>query len=258
MKVPRVNILGVGVCALTMAQAVNTIISWIDKEEHQYVCVTGVHGVMESQRSERIRGIHNAAGLVTPDGMPLVWLCRLAGYRYVERVYGPDLMLALCEQSQSYGFRHFFYGGAPGVAEALVARLLQYYPKLQIAGTYTPPFRQLTETEDQAIVDMINQTDPHIVWVGLSTPKQEIWMAEHVHKLRANALIGVGAAFDFHSGHKRQAPRWMQHSGLEWLFRLITEPNRLWRRYLINNPLFIWLILGEMLRKRIRTFEQDT
>lgn len=251
MNTPRVNVLGVGISALTMQRALTTITDWIEHNKHHYVCVTGVHGVMESQADERLKQIHNEAGLVTPDGMPLVWLSRFAGFSYVERVYGPDLMLALCDYSQQYGYKHFFYGGALGVPELLIARLQQQFPRLQVAGFYSPPFHPLSDREDEAIVDMINNSGAHIVWVGLSTPKQEYWMAAHVHRLKANALIGVGAAFDFHSGRKPQAPRWMQRSGLEWLFRLATEPRRLGKRYLINNPKFLWLILGELIKGKI-------
>jgi N-acetylglucosaminyldiphosphoundecaprenol N-acetyl-beta-D-mannosaminyltransferase len=157
-------------------------------------------------------------------------------------------MLALCEHSIQKGYRHFLYGGNPTVPEKLAQNLTQGFAGLNIVGTYSPPFRQLTPEEDQQIVEMINQADPHIVWVGLSTPKQERWMADHIGRLTAPVLIGVGAAFDFHAGLKKQAPRWMQRSGLEWLFRLITEPRRLWKRYLINNPLFVILIIAQALR----------
>jgi N-acetylglucosaminyldiphosphoundecaprenol N-acetyl-beta-D-mannosaminyltransferase len=230
--------------------ALESIGGWIDGRESHYVCVTGVHGVMESQRDDSLRQIHNSAGLVTPDGMPLVWLLRLQGFRHIERVYGPDLMLALCESSVARGYRHFLYGGADGIPERLAVTLQRRYPGLQILGTYSPPFRPLTAEEDENVVRMINQTNPDIVWVGLSTPKQERWMADHVGRLTAPALIGVGAAFDFHAGLKRQAPRWMQRSGLEWLFRLLTEPRRLWRRYLVNNTMFVILVLFQGLRKQ--------
>ena len=159
-----------------MAMALHTIEDWIARREAHYVCVTGVHGVMESQRDAAVRRIHNAAGLVTPDGMPLVWLSRLMGFSHVERVYGPDLMLALCARSVTQGYRHFFYGGAPGVAEKLVLRLQSRFPALQVSGTYSPPFRPLTPEEDVAVVRRINAVQPDIVWVGISTPKQECWM----------------------------------------------------------------------------------
>lgn len=243
MEPPRTNVLGVGISAITMEMAVTVIDGWIARREPHYVCVATVHGVMECQRDPALRTIYNRSGLTTPDGMPLVWLSRLSGYRYVERVYGPDLLLALCAYGLPRGYRHFFYGGEPGVAEALAARLRARFPGLQVVGTCTPPFRPLTPEEDAAVVAAINAAGPDIVWVGLSTPKQDRWMAEHVGRLTAPVLIGVGAAFDFHSGRKRQAPRWMQRAGLEWLFRLSQEPRRLWRRYLIYNPLFVVLVL---------------
>jgi N-acetylglucosaminyldiphosphoundecaprenol N-acetyl-beta-D-mannosaminyltransferase len=242
----RTNILGVGVSAINVPIALDVIDDWIARRDPHYVCVTGVHGVMESQRDERLRRIHNGAGLVTPDGMPLVWLSRLYGQRHVDRVYGPDLMLALCERSVQTGYRHFFFGGAEDVPQLLAQRLCHRFPGLQVAGSYSPPFRPLTEDEDAQIVEMINTAQPDIVWVGLSTPKQERWMAAHVGWLEAPVLLGVGAAFDFHTGRVKQAPRWIQRSGLEWCFRLATEPKRLWRRYLVNNPLFIMLMTLQM------------
>ena len=243
----RVNILGVRMSAINMAQALSIIDGWIAHRQQHYVCITGVHGIIESQRDEGLRRIHNEAGLVTPDGMPLVWLGRLHGHAHVERVYGPDLMLAVCEQSLSKGYRHFFYGGGEGVPTLLTTNLRRRFPSLQVVGGYSPPFRPLSGAENEQIVDAINEAAPDIVWIGLSTPKQERWMAEHLGRLAAPVLIGVGAAFDFHSGLKKQAPRWMQRSGLEWLFRLATEPRRLWRRYLVNNPLFVVLVVLQVL-----------
>lgn len=258
MTIPRANILGVGISAVNMAEALETIVGWIAQREHHYVCVTGVHGVMESQRDDGVRAIHNRAGLVVPDGMPLVWLCRAKGHKHVARVYGPDLMLSVCERSLETGYRHFLYGGAEGVPELLAEKLSQRLPGVRIVGTHSPPFRTLTPSEDAAVVRMINESGAGIVWVGLSTPKQERWMAFHVGRLKAPVLIGVGAAFDFHAGLKRQAPRWMQRSGLEWFFRLITEPRRLWRRYLVNNPLFMLLVLSQALRLKRYTLAETS
>jgi N-acetylglucosaminyldiphosphoundecaprenol N-acetyl-beta-D-mannosaminyltransferase len=255
MRVPQVHILGVGISAINMEMALQTIAGWLARREPHYICVTGVHGVMESQRDVELRRIHNAAGLVTPDGMPLVWTSRALGFRHVQRVYGPDLMLAVCERSALWECRHFLYGGAPGVAVKLASRLQGRFPGLTIAGTYCPPFHPLTPEEDLMVVEQINAAQPDIVWVGLSTPKQERWMATHVQRVRAPVLIGVGAAFDFLSGVKKQAPPWMQHSGLEWLFRLVQEPRRLWRRYLINNPCFVWLLLLAVLGQKRYTIE---
>jgi N-acetylglucosaminyldiphosphoundecaprenol N-acetyl-beta-D-mannosaminyltransferase len=242
----RVNVLGVGVSAIDMAQALALIDRWIATGAERYVCVTGVHGVMECQDDPALRDIHNRAALVTPDGMPLVWVSWFRGHKRVQRVYGPDLMLACCAASVAKGYRHFFYGGAPGVPERLARNLQERLPGLMIAGTWSPPFGEPTSFERRASRERINAAKPDIVWVGLSTPKQERWMAEHVGRLNTRVLIGVGAAFDFHAGLKRQAPPWMRRNGIEWLFRLGTEPRRLWRRYLRNNPRFIWRILLQL------------
>ena len=207
--------------------------------------MSGVHGVMESQRDDELRRIHNDAGLVVPDGMPLVWLCREAGFEATSRCYGPDLLLAACEWSLASGARHFFYGGAEGVPELLAESLRERFPGLPVAGTYSPPFRPLEPHEDEEIVRRIDESGADIVWVGLSTPKQERWMAAHVGRLAAPVLVGVGAAFDFHSGRKTQAPGWMQRSGLEWLYRALQEPRRLGPRYLKNNPAFVGRLLME-------------
>jgi N-acetylglucosaminyldiphosphoundecaprenol N-acetyl-beta-D-mannosaminyltransferase len=236
---PRVDVLGVGVSAIDVPMALDVVDQWIARGERHYVCVTGVHGIMASQRDAHLREVHNRSGLTTPDGMPLVWAGRLAGAPHMDRVYGPDLMLALCEMASVRGYSSYFYGGRPGVADRVVQRLQGLYPGLGIAGTYAPPFRELSAGEDEHIVNLINQAQPHLVWVGLGTPKQELWMAAHTRRLSANALIGVGAAFDIHAGLSSQAPRWVQRSGLEWAFRLGHEPRRLWRRYLYGNPRFL-------------------
>jgi N-acetylglucosaminyldiphosphoundecaprenol N-acetyl-beta-D-mannosaminyltransferase len=247
---PKLNVFGVPVSAINMEIAIQTIDGWIQRRETSYICVTGVHGVMESQRDAKLKMIHRAAGLVTPDGMPLVWICRLLGLKQVERVYGPDLMIRLSEESLRRGYSSYYFGGGPGIADRLAACLSAKFPGLKVSGTWTPPFRPLSEEEDEAIVDSINSSKADIVWVGLSTPKQEYWMSEHRSKLQAPVLIGVGAAFDFHAGAKAQAPRWMQRSGLEWLFRLLTEPRRLWKRYLINNTMFTLKILKTLTKNR--------
>ena len=238
----RFNVLGVNVCALNIPLALETIQHWISERTPNYVTVTGVHGVIESQSDEELRQIHNDAGMVTPDGMPMVWLGKRNGFKYMDRVYGPDLMLAVCEASQTTGYRHFFYGGDEGVPELLRDKLVEKHPGLDVVGTYSPPFRPLTDEEETAVINIIRDSTADIVWVGLSTPKQERWMAEYLNRLNVPVLIGVGAAFDFHAGLKKQAPRWIQRSGFEWFYRLMSEPKRLWRRYLKNNLLFIYLI----------------
>ena len=243
----RHDVLGVGVSAINLDLAFDEISRWVEADERHYVCVTGVHGIVESRRDPELRRIHNGAGLVTPDGMPLVWILRHAGMAHVDRVYGPDLMEEVSRRGQACGFRHFMYGASETALERLKAALLARYPDMRIVGTLSPPYRPLTEAEDEEIVRIINEAAPNIVWVGLSTPKQERWMATHVDRLSANALIGVGAAFDLCSGMVRQAPRFIQRSGMEWAFRLAMEPRRLWKRYLTNNPLFLLHLVRERL-----------
>ena len=242
----RVNVLGVGISVLNLPAALAAIGDAVRARRKGYVCVTGVHGVMEAQSDGAFRKILNSAFLCTPDGMPMVWMGRLRGHREMSRVYGPDLMLAVCEWSQKNPCRHFFLGGAPGVAEALRDRLTRRFAKLEVVGCYAPPFRALTAPEDLQLQEMIRATRPDIVWVGLSTPKQEKFMADMLPRLDVTLMIGVGAAFDFHSGRVRQAPRWMQRSGLEWFHRLGQEPRRLAKRYLRNNPLFLARIAGQL------------
>jgi N-acetylglucosaminyldiphosphoundecaprenol N-acetyl-beta-D-mannosaminyltransferase len=241
---PRVNILGVHISAIDMQQALETIGGWVERRESRYVCVTPAHVVMDCHWNPELRPLFNRSGLTTPDGMSIVWLLQLKGFRGVGRVYGADLMLETCRLSLDRGWRHFFYGGGEGVAEDLAAGLQKHFPGLQVAGTYTPPFRPLTEAEERDAVKRIDDSRADIVWVGISSPKQEQWMARHVGKIFTPVLIGVGAAFDFLSGRKRQAPRWIQRAGMEWLFRLATEPRRLWRRY-SQYPLFGLLALAQ-------------
>jgi N-acetylglucosaminyldiphosphoundecaprenol N-acetyl-beta-D-mannosaminyltransferase len=237
----RINILGTHICAINMNQALETIRAWLAQRESQYICVTPAHVVMDGYRSPAIRGWINQAGLATPDGMGIVWLLKLKGYRSVSRVYGPDLVLKVCELFLPDRRRHFFYGGEPGVAEQLVRRLSARFPGLQVAGTFSPPFRPQTPAEDEAAIRRINDAGTDVLWVGIGSPKQEQWMAEHIGRVNAPVMIGVGAAFDFLSGRKPQAPVWIQHAGLEWLFRLAREPRRLWRRY-SQYPLFVALV----------------
>lgn len=243
---PRANLLGVKVSAINMGQALRTIQGWIEHQKPNYVCVTSAHGLLECQDSPYLKRVFNGSGMATPDGMGVVWALKLNGERQVDRVYGPDLMLAVCEQSLRHGWRHYFYGGAPGVAEELARCLGDRFPGLEVAGTYCPPFRPLTPEEDREVIQDINSSGADIVWVGISTPKQERWMADHIGQVDAPVLVGVGAAFDFLSGKKKQAPRWIQRSGLEWLFRLLQEPSRLWQRY-IQLPVFVVLVLAQVL-----------
>ncbi len=242
-SLPRVDVLGVHVCAINPAIAVAEIDRRVSERDPGYVTLTGVHGVVASQDDRQLRDIHNRAALVCPDGMPMVWAGRFAGVAGCARVYGPDLMLAVCRHGLPKGWRHFLYGGAPGVADELARALTERFPGLRVVGTYCPPFRPLTPDEEVEVASRINATDPDVVWVGLSTPKQERWMAAMRSRLDAPVLAGVGAAFDFNTGRVPRAPAWMQRSGLEWLFRICTEPRRLGPRYLKNNPRFVLRIL---------------
>jgi N-acetylglucosaminyldiphosphoundecaprenol N-acetyl-beta-D-mannosaminyltransferase len=240
VEIEKVNVLGVGVSVLDQERAREFLFQAVREGRRGYVAVTGVHGVSEAQNDAALRDILNRALLVTPDGMPMVWMGKLQGHKSIDRVYGPDLMLNLCEHSTAAGFTHFLYGGVPGVAEELKGNLQARFPGLKIVGTYTPPFRRLNDTELGDLQAMVRGTRPDFFWVGLSTPKQERFMAQHLAILpEAKIFIGVGAAFDLLTGRVRQAPRPMQRAGLEWLFRLCQEPKRLWKRYLINNPLFV-------------------
>ena len=238
----RVNILGVGVSVLNMPSALSQSEALIERGGRGYVCVTGVHGIMEAQADESFRRILNASFLTTPDGMPTVWMGKLSGYKDMARVYGPDFMLGLCEQGVAKNFRHFFYGGKDGVAEELRDALTKRFPGLQVVGTYTPPFRPLNVGEEEQLRRQLEACKPDILWCGLSTPKQERFMAAYQDRLPVKLMVGVGAAFDLLSGNLDEAPDWMKRAGLQWLYRMIKEPKRLWRRYLSNNPRFVWKI----------------
>jgi len=242
----RVNVLGVGISVLNLQTALDEIAGAIREKRKGYICVRDAHGVMLAQKDAGFRRILNEAFLCTPDGMPMVWMGRLRGHREMGRVYGPDLMLEVCAWSEKNPCRHFFYGGVPGVAELLAEKLKAKFPKLEVVGTFTPPFRPLNADEEKELREMVRAAKPDILWVGLSTPKQEKFMAEFLPKLGVTLMIGVGAAFDFHSGRVRQAPRWMHRSGLEWFYRLCSEPRRLAKRYFKNNPLFALKIAGQL------------
>jgi N-acetylglucosaminyldiphosphoundecaprenol N-acetyl-beta-D-mannosaminyltransferase len=249
MQRGRVNILGVEVSAINMDQALERMQEWIRRKEQNYVCVTPAHSVMDCYRDPSLRSIFNGSGLTTPDGMAIVWLLRLHGREHVSRVYGPDLMREACRRSVEKGWRHFLYGGEPGVAESLKATLEAQYKGIQIVGTYSPPFGPLSDDQERQVMAAINATRPDVLWVGISSPKQERWMHQHCGKVNASVMVGVGAAFDFLTARKPQAPRWMQRSGLEWLYRFWHEPRRLWPRY-SQYPLFVLLAAAQLMGLR--------
>jgi len=246
------RLLNVPVHPVDYKQTVEHVAKWIQLKHRPsaFVVHANVHTLVRAQESELYAKTLQCADLSVPDGMPLVWLLRVRGHRLKTRVYGPDLMLLLCEEGALHGWRCYLLGGKEGVPDELKAVLMRRYPGLSIVGTYSPPFRELTEEEDNKLCEMINATRPDIVWVGLGSPKQDIWMFRHREKIDAALLHGVGAAFDFLTGRVRQAPRWMMNAGLEWLFRLFQEPKRLWRRYTVTNMKFIYYLLVSLFPKK--------
>lgn len=240
---PVTNVLGVSVSALDLTSAVQLVASAVASGARGYVCVCGAHGVIECQSDPELRRIHNRAMAVTPDGMPLVWALHGDGHKSAGRVYGPDLMQAVFARGLRTGMRHFLYGTTPKNLLELELRLRRMFPNTDIVGAFAPPFRPLTASEEEYVCDLINASQADVVWVGLSTPKQEKWMARMRPRLDAPVLLGVGAAFDFIGGNKAGAPKVLQRAGLEWAFRLVTEPRRLWRRYARVVPSYLALRL---------------
>ncbi|WP_181409973.1 WecB/TagA/CpsF family glycosyltransferase [Martelella alba] len=242
------DVLGVPISALTLDSACSTIETWGSDKVGRFVCVRDVASLMAIISDPDLSGVHDDAAMITPDGMPLVMLGKLKGFK-VERTCGPDLMDHVIARSLKSGLRHYFYGGKEGVPETLAKVFEQKYPRIRVVGVESPPFRPLTKEEDDDAVQRILASGADVVWVGISSPKQEIWMRDHYKRL-TQTLIGVGAAFDFHSGAVTRAPRWMQRCSLEWLHRLISEPKRLWRRYLILAPKFVFLIIFDSIRTK--------
>jgi N-acetylglucosaminyldiphosphoundecaprenol N-acetyl-beta-D-mannosaminyltransferase len=240
------DVLGVKISAIDMALAVDLAQRWIERGNPGYVCLAGVHGVMEAQHDPELLRIFNHAAIAAPDGMPMTWVGRLQGFTKMDRVFGPDFMLEMCRISIERGYRNFLYGGKPGVAQLLGENLQRRFPGLQVAGTYTPPFRSLSPQEENDLAAHVRQLRPHILWVGLSTPKQERFMAQYAGRLEVPLLAGVGAAFDFHTGGIRDCPHWIKRAGLQWAHRLMQEPQRLWKRYLVNNPAFLFRIAVQL------------
>ena len=245
-ELEQVNVLGVGVHAVNMRSVASMLGARIRSGGKGFVCLTGVHGIMEAQKYPEFKAILNGSLLTTPDGVPTVWVGRWQGYSQMQRVFGPELMLEVCAMSVGKGYTHFLYGGADGVAEQLKASLLRRFPGLRIVGTYTPPFRPLNQAEKQDLYARVSTVKPDIFWVGLSTPKQEHFMARYLPLLDTRVMIGVGAAFLFHTGVIQDSPQWVKNVGLQWLHRLLQEPARLWRRYLLNNPRFICFALLQL------------
>jgi N-acetylglucosaminyldiphosphoundecaprenol N-acetyl-beta-D-mannosaminyltransferase len=236
------NILGVKINATDIPRATDSILKIIETKQKAYICVAPVATIVDAQKDKEYLKTVNASVMTVPDGMPVVWLGKLQGEK-VGRTYGPDLMSELCDKGREFGIKHFLYGGNDQTNELLVTKLKEKYPGIIITGFYAPGILKVKEVESQVVLDKINQAKPDILWVGLGSPKQDYWMSIHRDKLEVPVMVGVGAAFDFISGVKPKAPKWMQRSGLEWLFRLCNEPRRLWRRYLLGNTYFIYLLI---------------
>lgn len=245
--IPVIRILGVRVNPISMAKAIEITEGWINlREKCRYIVATGMHGIMEAHKSADFKWVLESASLFVADGISVAWLARRKGFPLKTRVSGPDLMWEFLKVSQDKGYRNYFYGDTDEILEALTTKLKLELPGLQIAGAHSPPFRSLTEKEDAEEVDQINRSKPDIVWVGLGLPKQERWMFDHQDRLDAPVLVGVGAAFKFISGKATRAPSWIGDNGFEWLWRLITEPRRIWRRVLLDGPRFIWRVILEL------------
>ncbi|UZX11307.1 WecB/TagA/CpsF family glycosyltransferase [Methylocystis sp. MJC1] len=246
-----VHVFGVRVSATNLGEAVAVVQQAIRERKRIYICVTDANAALVARRNEKLKDVYGDAALSLPDGMPIVWLSRLLGKTRIERVRGTDFMREVTALSSQLGFRNFYFGGAPGTAATLSAKLISSHPGLEAAGVLCPPFRELTAAENLEIVERINSARPDVVWVGLGAPKQERWMATNFGRIEAPVMIGVGAAFDFLAGTKPEAPKWMQRSGLEWLFRLASEPTRLWRRYAVVVPAFLYLGARQVLFHRL-------
>ncbi len=240
------DIIGARVDFTSYIDATRQVLRWSQVGESRYVCAANVHVLMESHDSSDYSRILNSADMVTPDGMPLVWMLRLKGHPDQQRVYGPTLMLHVLEAAARENVTVGFYGSSPEVLQSLLPRMRERFPGLQMVYSFSPPFQEMSQEEDEEIVKRINASSARILFVGLGCPKQEKWMADHRGKINA-VMLGVGAAFDFHAGLKSQAPAWMQKIGLEWFYRLVTEPRRLWRRYLYHNPRFVFLAVLDLL-----------
>ncbi len=236
------DVLGIDIDPTNMERALDHVRESLGGSRKGYVCVAGVHGVMEARRDHRLNPIYAGSEMTLPDGMPLVWIGRLQGHEAMRRVTGPDLMLEVFRREEFSHCRHFFYGGAPGIAEELKASLVSRFPWVSVVGTYTPPYCDLSADEESDLIARVSEVRPDIIWVGISTPRQELFMARYLARLDTKLMFGVGAAFDYHTGRIRDCDEWIKQVGMQWLHRLLQDPKRLWKRYLRNNPAFLWHI----------------
>lgn len=252
MQFEAINVSGVKINMVQMPEIISSIEAWIAaKSFGNYIVVSNAYDLVMNSQDEKIKQSVNSSNLTIPDGFSLVMLGRLHGYSLKKRTYGPDLMFEFLKLAETKGYSNFFYGSTPETLTLLVNNLKRRLPNLNIAGTLSPPFRELSAEEKKEQIEIINQAKPDVVWVGLGTPKQQLWMYEHKSKLSVPVMVGTGAAFDFLAGSKPQAPKWMRDNGFEWLFRLFTEPRRLWKRYLVGNLTFLLLYMKEFVKVRI-------
>ena len=247
-----VRVLGVDIDNLTWSDALIKISTWSVNHQSRYVCICNVHSVVTASQNNKFYRVVSAANMATPDGAPVAWMLRRLGYENQQRINGPDLMWRYCEEAQHREESIFFYGSTKQTLEALKSKFSTAFPKLKIAGAISPPFRTLTSDEDVAFVDQINASGAGVVWVSLGCPNQELWMAAHRGRINA-VMIGVGAAFDYHAGTIKRAPKWIQDAGFEWLYRLLSEPRRLWKRYLVTNTLFIIGAIKQLVRLKLKS-----
>ena len=253
-KYETAKILGILVEPLDMERAVARVREELEGRRKGYVCLIGVHGIMEAQRDPGLAQVYARASLMVPDGTPTVWVGRWQGFRSMQRVAGPDLMLEIFRREEFANCTHFLYGGKAGVAEELCENLKRNFPQVRILGTHTPPFRELTLQEEESLAMRIQELKPDIIWVGISTPKQERFMLRFLPRLDTTLMFGVGAAFDFHTGRIQDSPQWVKRAGLQWLHRLIQDPRHLLWRYLRNNSAFMWHIALQL--TGLRTYPQ--
>lgn len=249
LSVPKQNVVGFPVTALSFDRQIDLMLKWANKRSSRSVCVANVHMLMEAYSNSEFASVLLGADLVTPDGMPLVWLMNLLGCRQ-DRVAGMDILLSLCEKLSSRNTSIFFLGSKPEILENMRQRLNREFPDLKIAGMESLPFRPLSPKEDEAIVQKINQSGAGIVLVSLGCPKQEMWINQHRGRVKA-VMVGLGAVFPLYAGVHKRAPFWLRHAGFEWLYRLVQEPRRLWKRYLTTIPPFIYLAFKQLLEVRL-------
>jgi N-acetylglucosaminyldiphosphoundecaprenol N-acetyl-beta-D-mannosaminyltransferase len=239
---PAVKLLETAVEALNMDLTLKRVARELETRRKGYICMANVHGIMEAHRDQELAAIYAGSLMTVPDGMPIVWVGRWQGRRKIQRVAGPDLMLEVFRRKEFAGYTHFLYGGEEHVADELRDRFSRRYPWAQIVGTCTPPFRDLNAEEERSLIARVRELKPDIIWVGISTPKQERFMHRYLRLLDTTLMFGVGAAYDFHTDRIQDAPQWVKTIGMQWLHRLLQDPRRLWKRYLLNNPAFLWHI----------------